>query len=248
MAKKAAVYVPLKPHQQKLVRDNLRFVYKIVNEFKLRGHTEDLIAEGNLGLCIAASRFDPSRNVRFTTYSAHWIRAMVFQYLLRTQGQMRIRAGIDRRVFFGLFKAYAAIGGPEQDDHEAVAKYLKTDVETVALMLRRFNYNGDQVIGKTDSNGRPFDLVDRKPLVEDVVIEHEDRETVKARVRQALGFLTPRERRIIEGRLMADEPKTLDAIGREFGVGREWIRQLEVRATGKMKRLLEVPTQASRLG
>jgi len=236
-SKPPPIYVPLTREQQALVRDNLNFVFKIASEFHKFGHREDLIAEGNFGLCVAASRFDPKRNVKFTTYSVHWIRAMIFRYLLRSHGQMHILSGRDRRVFFGLYRAYAALG-EHQDDVKALAKYLGVDAETIMLVQARFR-NQDFMIDAPRDGWRPFEVADRAPSIEDQLVVGREQQEISRRVRLALGRLDSRERLIVQGRIMDDQQRKLSDIGEELGgLSRERVRQLEVRARKKLRRML----------
>lgn len=238
---KKVTYPPLTVTQQALVRDNHKFVFKIVSAFRRFGHEEDLVAEGYLGLCLAAIRFDPTRNVKFTTYSVHWIRAMVFGYLLRTHGQMHILSS-DRRVFFGLLRSRSALKEVPDDD-AALAEHLGVDEQTVRVMQSRVT-NHDVMLDAPlldRGNGTEYlqEMVDHKPVPEERVARMEEDNEIKMYVRHALGQLDARERSIIESRDMVDGKKrTLDDLGRAMGgLSRERVRQIEKSAKAKLRRL-----------
>lgn len=240
MAKKVT-YPPLTPIQKELVRDNYAFVFKIVASFRRYGHEEDLAAEGHLGLCLAAIRFDPARNVKFTTYSVHWIRAMVFGYLLRTHGQMHILSS-DRRVFFGLLRAHKALK-EVPDDAATLAEHLGVDEQTVRTMQSRV-INHDlmldaPLLDREGGSGYVKEMVDHEPVPEERFARIEEDEEIKGYVRRALNKLDARERKVIESRDMADGKKrTLDDLGRAMGgLSRERVRQIEQRAKIKLRRL-----------
>ena len=231
---KTAVYPPLNAAQQTLVRDNYKFVYQVASSFRKFGHHDDLVSEGFLGLCIAATKFDPARNLRFTTYSVHWIRACIFAYLLRTHCQMHILSS-DRRVFFGILKAHSALK-ENPDDLKTLADKLGVPQDTIALLSQRV-FNRDFPLDAPPPDGfAPIEMPDHEALAEDRYAQEEEQAGIRAYVERALATLNPRERRIIESRVMADKPRTLKQLGRRLGgVSRERVRQLQLKAIRKLR-------------
>lgn len=237
MAKKVK-YPPLTKRQQKLVADNVKFAVKISSAYKRYGHFDDIIAEGYVGLCIAAIKFDRKRNIKFTTYSVHWIRAMIMNYLLRTHCQMHILSG-DRELFFSLLRAFNALK-ENPDDYATLAEKFGVTPESIALLAPRVT-NRDLMLDAPLLGGRrTINMVDRDPLPDEIAAENEERRQLRERVEWALRRLKPRERSIIERRVMTtDKPWTLDELGVTMGgLSRERVRQIELEAKDKMRRLL----------
>ena len=235
MAKKA-FYPPLTKEQQELVRDNHKFVFRIAASFRRLGHQDDLISEGYLGLCIAATKFEPSRGLKFTTFSAYWIRAKIFDYLLRTHGPTHILSS-DRPLFFKLLRAQNAVLEKPETDAELAAR-LGTDVQTLAIMQERVRNHDVMLDAPLLHEGRPIEMVDRELMPEESYSKAEEMEAVAECVQWALGQLDPRSRRVIQSRAMADEPKTLERLARSMGgLSRERVRQIEKKAKAKLRRL-----------
>jgi RNA polymerase sigma-32 factor len=236
--------VPLTREQQQLVQDNVKFVYKLARGLPKLGHEADLISEGFVGLCIAATKFDPKRNLKFTTYSSYWIRAMMFSYLLRTHGQTHILSA-DRKLYFKVLKAQSVLREVDGDDEvTAIANEVGSDTETVGLLLMRVR-NHDLMLdaswrmanGDTATIEMPAD----DPLPEEIVADNEQGTKMKDRLLWALGRLSPRERHIIRAHIMSEKPRTLKELGAYYGgISRERVRQLEVKALEKLRRLVQV--------
>jgi RNA polymerase sigma-32 factor len=238
MAKKVK-YPPLTKEQQALVRDNLKFVYKIANSFYRLGHKDDLISEGCLGLCIAAAKFDPQRNVKFTTYSAWWIRAAIFNYLLRSHGPTHILSS-DRRVFFSLLRSQTELK-ENPEDRAALAEHLDVDVKTIDVMESRVKSRDMMLDAPLNDGHKQREMVDQDPLPDENAANSEEQTQLRQHVSRALRHLDERERLVIRSRTMADQPRRLEELGETFGVSRQRVKQIEQIAFKKLRvRLLQV--------
>ncbi len=230
---------------QRLVVSNLRFVVKIAREYSKYGfRMADLVQEGNLGLLHAIDRFDPRKGFRLITYAVWWIRAYIQAFILRSWSMVRVgTTRIQRRVFSGLQKArrkIAAMGGdapqtkqlaqeleiPEDELRETVQRLEKRDVSLDQPVYE----DGPQSLGDTMAD----DAID----VESRVISQDIQEKVRETLDDVYDELKPRERYLLENRLLSDSPATLEAVGKEFGVTRERVRQIEESLKKKLKKHL----------
>jgi RNA polymerase sigma-32 factor len=237
---------------QKLVAANLRFVVKIAGEYRSSGlPMEDLVQEGNLGLMRAVSKFDPKRGMRLISYAVWWIRAYVRAYVLRSWSLVRIgTTQAQRRLFFALSKEYRFLrdsspegAGRESVDPARLADHLSVKPSEVIEMRMRISARDASLDAQLSPDGDAT-LLDRLQTANDVTPEHtlrdlEEAKLLSRRVRVALSRLVPRERLIIERRLLGDERISLDRIGHELGVSAERVRQLEMRANLKIRAALE---------
>ncbi len=229
-----------------LVRSYTRLVVAIAAKFKNYGlPMGDLIQEGNIGLMEAAARFEPELGNRFSTYSTWWIRAQIQDYVLRNWSIVRTGTTANQKsLFFNLRRLRAQIDGQsardylDEDSKEQIAKELKVSVREVGEMEVRMN-GGDQSLNSPlglegASEFQDF-LPDRGPTPEEVVIGMRDNVTRTKWLNEALTELSPRERTIIQNRQMAETVVTLEDLGRQLGISKERVRQLEQRAMGKLK-------------
>ncbi len=231
-----------------LARANLRYVIAIALSYRRYGvRVGDLVSEGNVGLMVALSKFDPSRGTRFVTYAAHWIRAMILDHVIKNHSLVGLGSGPMRsKVFFRLRRERAKIAAETSDTQEAsriLAARFGTTPEKIELMAVRLESRDVSVDVKThdDGTGTLLDsFASPRPSQEDELAEHEHAERARVRVQAAIAELDPRERVIIELRMMADGPEELSLaeLGRKLGVSRERARQLEARAKSKLQRLL----------
>jgi RNA polymerase sigma-32 factor len=208
----------------------------------------DLIQEGSVGLLQAGARFDPGRGVRFSTYAAWWVRAAVQDHVLRNWSIVRTgTTTAQKSLFFNLRRLRARIGRaadgaltPEQ--RNGIAAQLGVPAADVELMEQRLA-GGDSSLNApvAESGGREAaDLIaDARPGPEQVVIGLCDAETRSQWLREALGELSARERRIIAERRLRDEATTLEQLGAALGVSKERVRQIEHRALAKLKRAIQ---------
>jgi RNA polymerase sigma-32 factor len=233
--------------RDKLVEANLRFVVAVALQYRRYGlRLGDLIAEGNLGLMIAARKFDPERGTRFVTYAGYWIRALVLDLVVRSSTMVGAGSGpLRSKLFFRLRRERARVANvtSETEDRNAImAERFDTTPEKMEEMLRRLDARDvslDTTIypdsGMTMVETLEGNLVDQ----ETALSESEREQSIKDRLSHALGQLDTRERFIVEQRYMGDEEVSLAAIGRKLGVSRERARQLEARAKLKLKQRLE---------
>jgi len=229
-----------------LVRAYTRLVVSTAARFRNYGlPMGDLVQEGNVGLMQAAARFEPDREVRFSTYAAWWIRSAMQDYILRNWSIVRTgTTAAQKSLFFNLRRLRAKIedansnGSLTQEGREFIANELQVDVGEVEAMEMRLAGSDQSLNAPISDNGdddwQDF-LADQRPSPEDVVIGMRDARTRSQWLSEALGELSPRERTIISQRRLRDEGATLEELGRELGVSKERVRQLEHRAMLKLR-------------
>ncbi|ANC92375.1 RNA polymerase sigma-32 factor [Azospirillum lipoferum] len=232
-----------------LVRAYTRLVVATASRFRNYGlPMGDLVQEGNVGLMQAASRFEPDREVRFSTYAAWWIRSAMQDYILRNWSIVRTgTTAAQKSLFFNLRRLRAKIDSATQngsgapltrEGREWIAGELKVEVSEVEAMEMRLS-GADQSLNTPVADGSDDDwqdfLADQRPSPEDVVIGMRDANTRSQWLAEALGELSPRERTIIRERRLREEGATLEELGRELGVSKERVRQLEHRALLKLR-------------
>jgi RNA polymerase sigma-32 factor len=228
-----------------LVRAYTRLVVATASRFRNYGlPMGDLVQEGNVGLMQAAARFEPGREVRFSTYAAWWIRSAMQDYILRNWSIVRTgTTAAQKSLFFNLRRLRAKIddvsGRPLSAEGKArIARELRVEVADVEAMEIRLGAS-DQSLNAPVSDGAEDDwqdfLADTRPSPEDVVIGLKDNQTRSRWLRDALSELSPRERTIINQRRLQDEGATLEELGRTLGVSKERVRQLEHRAMVKLR-------------
>lgn len=229
-----------------LVRSYTRLVVAIASKFKNYGLLiGDLIQEGNIGLMEAAARFDPSLENRFSTYATWWVRAQIQDYVLRNWSIVRTGTTASQKsLFFNLRRLRAKIQGQsardflDNDAIEHIAAELGVQPKEVMEMEARMN-GGDQSLNKTigetgEDEWQDF-LTDQTPGPEDIVIGMKDNATRSQWLSDALTELSPREQTIIRERRMGEDVVTLEDLGKQLGISKERVRQLEQRAMDKLK-------------
>ena len=228
-----------------LITSNLRFVVKVAYEYQSYGlRMADVIQEGNLGLIQAVAKFDPSKDIRLISYAVWWIRAYVQNYILKNWSLVRIgTTQAQRKLFFSLgrtrrqLEKYGAHDG-ERVDPARIARMLKVRVEDVTQMEQRMAGNDlslDAPIDEAGGGSHVDTLADAAMLPEEIVAADRERNTVMVAVKNAMLKLDPRERFIVENRLLTENPITFSELGQHFGVSRERARQLELRAIAKLQ-------------
>jgi RNA polymerase sigma-32 factor len=230
-----------------LIQSYTRLVVASAAKFRNYGlPMGDLIQEGNIGLMQAANRFEPDRDIRFSTYAAWWIRAAIQDYILRNWSIVRTgTTAAHKSLFFNLRRLRAKIKdgqgeyGLTSDGREQIAKTLGVTVQDVEQMEGRMS-GGDQslnaVIGFDESESEYQDfLADTRPNPEEIVMGMKDSQTRSLWLAKALGQLSDREQQIIKKRHLSYESVTLEDLGKELGVSKERVRQLESRAMEKLK-------------
>jgi RNA polymerase sigma-32 factor len=225
----------------RLIQTHLGLVIRIAMEFRHSGPSmEDLIQEGNLGLTIAARRFDPSRQTRLATYATYWIRACMLEHVVRSHGPVRIgTTRSQRKIFFGLGRARRKLEREgEHADADSLASALgvdRADVESMTPRLTGHDVSLDAPRATDDRREVGALIAEDAPNPEDVVAGVEEEDSRKTRLNEGLKVLDPRERAIIRARHMRQRPATLASLGKKFGISRERVRQLELRAKAKLR-------------
>jgi RNA polymerase sigma-32 factor len=229
----------------KLVTSHLRLVAKIAMGYRGYGlPIGEVISEGNVGLMQAVKRFEPDKGFRLATYAMWWIKASIQEYILRSWSLVKMgTTAAQKRLFFNLRKAKSRISALEEGDLkpeqvQSIAKRLGVTEKDVIDMNRRLA--GDSSLNapiraEADSGEWQDWLVDERDNQETTLAASEEMGNRRKALGQALDVLTDRERRIFEARRLAEEPITLEELAAEFGVSRERVRQIEVRAFEKVQ-------------
>lgn len=228
-----------------LVTSHLRLVVKIAAKYRGYGFAlPELIAEGNVGLMQAVDRFDPDKGFRFATYAGWWIKARIQESILRSWSLVRIGTTVNqRKLFFKLRKAKSAIsafdsGDLRPDQVKLLAARFGVSERDVIEMNRRLGGDSslNEPIGDDAGSGQRQDwLVADAPDQEGILAEHQQNESRYGALTDALAELGDRERRIFAARRLADNPISLEILSSEFGISRERVRQIELRAYEKIR-------------
>ena len=233
----------------RLVTSHLRLVAKIAMGYRGYGlPIAEVISEGNVGLMQAVKRFEPEKGFRLATYAMWWIKAAIQEYILRSWSLVKMGTTANqKKLFFNLRKAKSRISALEEgdlrpDQVQLIAKRLGVTEQDVVDMNRRLG--GDVSLNapiRDDGDSGEWQdwLVDEASDQESRLAESEQLENRKKALGEALAVLAKRERRIFEARRLADDPITLEDLAAEFGVSRERVRQIEVRALEKVQRAVK---------
>jgi len=240
----------------KLIGSYVRLVVKLASKFKHYGlANSDLVQEGVLGLMQAANRFEPERELRFSTYASWWVKSFMQDYVLRNWSIVRSGSTSQRKsLFFNMRRMRAQLEHHNQNlsssaMDEKVSKAFNISLGEVQGMFARFS-SGDQSLNMTigaegESEIGDF-LVDETANPEAQVMESHDRQEHQSWVHKAMAKLSPRERQIIIDRRLVDAPMTLEQIGQKIGVSKERVRQLEARAMDKLRHTIsDMPVDLS---
>jgi len=234
---------------RKLVTSHLRLVTKIASGYRGYGlPISEVISEGNIGLLQAVERFEPEKGFRLSTYATWWIKAAIQEYILRSWSLVKLGTTANqKKLFFNLRKAKSKIsafdeGDMRPDQVKLIAKQLGVTETDVINMNRRLG--GDASLNATiraDGNSGEWQdwLVDESPGQETTLAASEEFDNRRTALADALGVLDGRDRRIFEGRRLAEDPITLAELADEFGVSRERVRQIEVRAFEKVQKAVK---------
>jgi len=231
-----------------LIRANLRYVVAIALTYRRYGlPLADLIAEGNFGLVHAVSKFNPDRGTRFVTYAAYWVRAYMLNYVIRSWSMVGVGSGpLRSKLFFRLRRERARIANLVGDNEEAtriLAERFGESTEKIRSLANRLEARDVSLDARVFEDGTVAmldTLESDEPSQEETVAKQQSNDRVKESLHDALGQLDPRERFIVEVRMMADvdDALSLAEIGRRLGVSRERARQLEARAKRKLREKL----------
>jgi len=233
----------------KLVTSHLRLVAKIAMGYRGYGlPISEVISEGNVGLMQAVKRFEPDKGFRLATYAMWWIKAAIQEYILRSWSLVKMGTTANqKKLFFNLRKAKSKISALEEgdlrpDQVKLIAKRLGVTEQDVIDMNRRLggDVSLNAPIREDGDSGEWQDwLVDDVSDQEDRLVADQESDNRKKALGEALTVLNDRERRIFEARRLADDPITLEDLAAEFGVSRERVRQIEVRAFEKVQRAVK---------
>jgi RNA polymerase sigma-32 factor len=208
----------------------------------------EVISEGNVGLMQAVKRFEPEKGFRLATYAMWWIKASIQEYILRSWSLVKMGTTANqKRLFFNLRKVKGQIqaledGDLRPDQVKEISTKLGVTEEEVISMNRRLG--GDTSLNaplRADSESGEWQdwLVDETPDQEERLAEDEELDNRRQLLKSALDVLNDREKRIFEARRLAEEPMTLEDLSAEFGVSRERVRQIEVRAFEKVQKAVQ---------
>jgi RNA polymerase sigma-32 factor len=233
----------------KLVTSHLRLVAKIAMGYRGYGlPISEVISEGNVGLMQAVKRFEPEKGFRLATYAMWWVKAAIQEYILRSWSLVKMGTTANqKKLFFNLRKAKSKISALEDGDMhpdqvKTIAKRLGVPEQDVIDMNRRLS--GDASLNapiRADGDSGEWQdwLVDETSSQEARLAESEELDNRRQALTDALTVLNDRERRIFEARRLADNPVTLEDLAEEFGVSRERVRQIEVRAFEKVQKAVK---------
>jgi RNA polymerase sigma-32 factor len=233
--------------RDRLVQAHLRLVIKTAGQFKGYGlSAADLIAEGNLGLVRALDGFEPERNLRFSTYAQWWVRAAMFEYVLRFSTPVTFGLSAERKkLFFKLRGMKARLTGPEggtlsQAETKQVAEELGVRDTRVAEMERLLTQSPRSLDAPVGETGTPYGelLADDRPDAEEVLGERQELMYRRELLKSAWGELSERERDIVAERTLRENPLRLEDLAQRYNISRERVRQIEAAALIKLKSLV----------
>jgi RNA polymerase sigma-32 factor len=228
----------------KLVTANLRLVVMIAREYQRAfRNLLDLIQEGNIGLMEAVKNFDPYRGVRFPSYAVWWIRAYIIRYVMNNWRLVKLgTTQAQRKLFFNLQKEKDRLEAQGfRPEPKLLAQRLDVKESEVVEMEQRLagrDLSVDAPVEAGDEATMLDFLPSQQPNAEDAVADAESRELIAQKVKDFGATLTGKDKEIFDGRLMAEEPLTLQDIGDRYGISRERVRQIEERIKKKLKAYL----------
>ncbi len=233
-----------------MVTSHLRLVAKIAMGYRGYGlPIGEVISEGNVGLMQAVKKFDPERGFRLATYAMWWIKAAIQEYVLRSWSLVKMGTTANqKRLFFNLRKAKSRIQALDDGDLNPeqvaiIAKQLGVSEEEVTSMNRRLggdaSLNAPIKAAEGESGQWQDWLVDESSSQEQILIENDELETRREMLKESMSVLNEREQRIFKARRLSDVPITLEGLSGEFGISRERVRQIEVRAFEKVQKAVK---------
>jgi len=233
----------------KLVTSHLRLVAKIAMGYRGYGlPASELISEGNIGLMQGVKKFEPDRGFRLATYAMWWIRASIQEYILRSWSLVKMgTTAAQKKLFFNLRRMKSQIDAFEDGDLKPehitkIATDLGVSEDDVTSMNRRMAMGGDTSLNvsmREDGEGQWQDwLVDTDPLQDERLAESQEKDVRHDMLTEAMDALNDREKHILAERRLSDDPKTLEELSQVYGVSRERVRQIEVRAFDKLQKAM----------
>ncbi len=242
---------------EKLVTSHLRLVAKIAMGYRGYGlPIGEVVSEGNVGLMQAVKRFEPDKGFRLATYAMWWIRASIQEYILRSWSLVKMgTTAAQKKLFFNLRRTKSQLQALEEGDLKPetvkkIATKLGVTEEEVISMNRRLG--GDASLNapvRADSETGEWQdwLVDDTPSQEERFVENEEMTRRRSYLTNAMSVLNDRERQVFEARRLREDPATLEELSAEFGVSRERIRQIEVRAFEKVQKAVQSSARTAEL-
>ena len=232
-----------------LVTSHLRLVAKIAMGYRGYGlPTSELISKGNIGLMQGVKKFEPDRGFRLATYAMWWIRASIQEYILRSWSLVKMgTTAAQKKLFFNLRRMKSKLdafedGDLRPEDVTKIATDLGVNEDEVISMNRRMAMGGDTSLNvsmREDGEGQWQDwLADDAPLQDSVVAEQQEADVRHDMLVSAMDDLNDREKHILTERRLTDDPKTLEELSQVYGVSRERVRQIEVRAFEKLQKAM----------
>ena len=241
----------------KMVNSHLRLVAKIAMGYRGYGlPLGEIISEGNVGLMQAVKRFEPEKGFRLATYAMWWIRASIQEYILRSWSLVKIgTTAAQKKLFFNLRRMKGEIKALEEGDLnkenlEKIATTLDVSEEEVINMNRRMSGPDSSLNAplRADSEGEWQDwLVDDSDNQETILADQEEMNERRKMLLEAMEILNDRERKILAARRLQEDPQTLEELSQEFGISRERVRQIEVRAFEKLQKAMKSAAMDSRI-
>ena len=233
----------------KLVNSHLRLVAKIAMGYRGYGlPLAELISEGNIGLMQGVKKFEPERGFRLATYAMWWIRASIQEFILRSWSLVKMgTTAAQKKLFFNLRRMKNKIdafedGDLKPEDVTKIATDLGVSEEDVISMNRRMAMGGDTSLNvplREEGEGQWQDfLVATDPLQDEAVAEAQETQVRHDLLVEAMDVLNDREKHILTERRLTDDPKTLEELSQVYGVSRERVRQIEVRAFEKLQKAM----------
>jgi RNA polymerase sigma-32 factor len=242
----------------RLVTSHLRLVAKIAMGYRGYGlPIGEVISEGNVGLMQAVKKFDPDKGFRLATYAMWWIRASIQEYILRSWSLVKMgTTAAQKKLFFNLRKAKSEISALQEGDlHPDQVSVIATKLgvlnEEVISMNRRLS-GGDASLNSpmradSESEWQDWLVDDTTPSQETVVADNQEKTIRMSLLEEAMTELSDRERHILTQRRLKDEPTTLEELASQYGVSRERVRQIEVRAFEKLQKSMKAAAEERHL-
>jgi RNA polymerase sigma-32 factor len=230
----------------RLITSHLRFVVKVAFEYRTYGvKLLDLIQEGNMALMTAVRKYDPDKGYRFISYAVWWIRAYIQNYIVKTWSLVRIgTTQAQKKLFYKIGKVRRTLESDqgEGEKYDLLAKELHVSKGEIVEMEQRMS-SRDLSLDSTVDEGHELSplvlLQDDRPNQEELFAQTEEERARKKKVLNALKRLNEKETHVIENRILADVPLSLQEIGNHLGLSRERVRQIESEALSKLKKQMK---------
>jgi len=231
---------------RKLITSNLKFVVKIAIEYKNYGlNIMDIIQEGNLGLMKAITKFDPTKRYRLISYGVWWIRAYIQNFIMKNWSLIKIgTTQAQRKLFYKIRSAknkYDKGNMTREDYYKTLSDDLKISIKEIREMDLRMSgkeFSLDEQIIEGEPQTKLDFLESNQKSQEEISIDNQQSSSLKKGLEKALSKLNEREKYIIENRLLTENQKTLEDIGKQFKISRERVRQIEKSAITKIRKIL----------